>query len=115
MDGGFVLAGHTHSYGTGNSDCWLVKTDSNGHHEWNISFGGSATDIALSVIQTTDMGYAITGWTDSYGSGSYDIWLVKITQTEDLTTTITLTRRTSFPDVLIVLSMGIFIVTRRKR
>ena len=29
-DGGFILAGRTFSYGTGNSDMWLIKTDSEG-------------------------------------------------------------------------------------
>ncbi|MHA1968431.1 MAG: hypothetical protein ACW964_11570 [Candidatus Hodarchaeales archaeon] len=76
-DGGFALAGSTSSYGVGGEDCWLVKTDVNGQHEWNNTFGGIEDDRAWSLIQTSDGGFAMTGWTGSYGVGGEDCWLVK--------------------------------------
>jgi uncharacterized delta-60 repeat protein len=76
-DGGFILAGYTDSYGAGNSDFWLVKTNSNGGEQWNMTFGGASYDIARSVQQTSDGGYILTGCTNSYGAGSSDFWLVK--------------------------------------
>jgi hypothetical protein len=76
-DGGFVLAGETDSYGAGDSDCWLVKTDSSGNHEWNQTFGGIGEDVPYDLIQTVDGGFAFTGHTHSYGARSPDIWLVK--------------------------------------
>jgi len=45
---------------------------------WNRSFGGSAVDRAYSLIQTTDGGYAITGYTESYGARNYDFWVIKL-------------------------------------
>jgi uncharacterized delta-60 repeat protein len=77
-DGGYVLAGYTRSFGSGSSDFWLVKTDPLGNHEWNRTFGGSGSDYAYSVQQTSDGGYVITGSTYSFGAGSYDIWIVKV-------------------------------------
>lgn len=74
-DGGFALAGRVNSYGAGQSDFWLVKTNTSGHHEWNSTFGGTETDGAYSVIQTVDGGYALAGVTNSYGDGG--LWLVK--------------------------------------
>jgi hypothetical protein len=76
-DGGFIVAGLTSSYGAGNYDFWLIKTDSAGNREWDKVFGGSAIDEALSVRQTSDGGYVVVGVTWSYGAGSGDAWLIK--------------------------------------
>ena len=45
---------------------------------WNRSFGGSAVDEAYSLIQTTDGGYAVAGYTRSYGAGGADFWLIRL-------------------------------------
>jgi len=45
--------------------------------EWDKTFGGSGTDVFLSVQQTQDGGYITAGMTDSSGAGEDDIWLVK--------------------------------------
>ena len=77
-DGGYVLTGWTYSYGPGYmGNVWLVKTDSLGDQEWNNYFGGTDVDRGYSVQQTTDGGYIITGYTDSYGAGLYDMLLIK--------------------------------------
>jgi hypothetical protein len=76
-DGGYVLAGYTSSYGAGGDDFWLVKTSSAGIVQWNKTYGGTSYDRASSVVQTSDGGYAIAGYTSSYGAGDYDFYLVK--------------------------------------
>ncbi|MFX0092218.1 MAG: hypothetical protein ACFFBD_10690 [Candidatus Hodarchaeota archaeon] len=77
LDGGFALAGYTRSFGAGSIDMWLVRTDTNGTIQWNQTYGGSERDTASMVIQTTDGGFALAGYTNSYGAGDYDSWLVK--------------------------------------
>ncbi|UCD54386.1 MAG: hypothetical protein JSU76_01515, partial [Dehalococcoidia bacterium] len=77
-DGGYIVAGYTRSYDAGADDAWLIKTDSEGHEQWNRVFGGSDWDGAYSVAQTTDGGYILTGWRGSYiGRHQNDIWLIK--------------------------------------
>jgi hypothetical protein len=75
-DDGFALVGSTSSYGAGVYDFWLVKTDQAGNLMWNQTYGGAGYDEAWSVLQTPNKEYVLTGWTESYGSGGSDCWLV---------------------------------------
>ena len=77
-DGGYIIAGDTYSYGGGNCDAWLVKTDSAGNELWNETIGGLSDDRCVSIQQTSDGGYIISGYTKSYGAGGYDAWLIKV-------------------------------------
>jgi parallel beta-helix repeat protein len=73
-DGGYILAGRSDSYGS-SDDFLLVKTDSNGVFQWSRTYGGVGGDWACSVIQTSDGGYAVTGYTGSWGDNN--VYLVK--------------------------------------
>jgi len=76
-DGGYVIAGHTSSYGAGAADGYLIKTDAGGDTLWTNTFGGPGKDYFSSVEQTRDGGYIMTGSTESYGDDPVDIFLVK--------------------------------------
>jgi hypothetical protein len=76
-DGGYIVAGYTTSYGAGLYDIYLVKTDSLGNQIWQRTYGGYNTEIGFYMQQTSDNGYIIIGYTDSYGAGSSDIYLIK--------------------------------------
>lgn len=76
-DGGYVLAGYTESFGAGAWDMYLVKIDGAGDVLWSQTFGGPGTECAQAVVVASDGGYVLAGYTDSYGAGGYDMWLVK--------------------------------------
>jgi hypothetical protein len=78
IDKGFAIAGYTFSYGAGGSDVYIVKLDSLGNLNWTKTIGGTKADIGYSIVQTKDAGYAVAGETDSYGSDSTDIYIIKL-------------------------------------
>ena len=76
-DGGYALTGYTESFGVGSADFYLVKTDSIGNMQWNKTYGGTGDDVAFALVQTGDGGYALAGYTTSFGAGGANFWLVK--------------------------------------
>lgn len=104
-EGGYVVIGYSASTDgniTGNhggNDCWVVKLDEVGNITWQKALGGTKSDIAYSVRQTTDGGYIIAGTSNSndgdvsgnhpkmnvtptsYGS---DFWIVKLNGTGNI-------------------------------
>jgi PKD repeat protein len=95
-DGGYILGGFSSSgisgdkstANWGNSDYWIVKTDSLGIKQWDKDFGGTSTDYLYSLQQTSDEGYILGGISISGisgdktqptwgGSADYDFWIIK--------------------------------------
>ncbi|MDD5529587.1 MAG: T9SS type A sorting domain-containing protein [bacterium] len=76
-DGGFIITGLTHSFGTVGGSVYLIKTNSSGDTLWTRTYGGSNSDWGYSVQQTTDGGFIITGMTYSLGGGYQDVYLIK--------------------------------------
>jgi hypothetical protein len=89
-DGGFVIAGYTYSTdgdivsNHGNSDAWVIKINKTGSKEWQSTLGGSASDVASSIVETSDGGYIMAGQTASTDGdvsnnhGSMDAWVAKL-------------------------------------
>jgi hypothetical protein len=77
-DGGYAIAGKTRSFGAGELDVYLVKLDANGNLQWTKTIGGKGWDAGLSLIQTSDGGYAIAGVTSLIFEGGGDVYLVKL-------------------------------------
>ncbi len=70
IDKGYVLAGMAHTIPNSTmsdfsqTDIVLIKTDENGNEQWTQNFGDSqSTDIAFSVIESSDGGFAFAGQT----------------------------------------------------
>lgn len=90
-DGGYAILGHTQSMdgdATNKSnesyDYWLLKFDQNSALQWQKTYGGSGDDRGNDIIQTSDGGYAIIGFSGSNdgnvteNSGANDFWVSKL-------------------------------------
>lgn len=77
LDRQYIVVGSTSSYGNGNTDVYLVKVDSMGNPIWVKFFGGFGNEVGKSVVQLSDSGYVIAGFTNSYGAGGYDAYVIK--------------------------------------
>ncbi|SEP91359.1 hypothetical protein SAMN05421824_0671 [Hyunsoonleella jejuensis] len=90
-DGGYAILGHTQSLDgdiqnkTNESfDFWLLKFDGNDALQWQNTYGGSDDDRGLDIIETTNGGYAILGYSKSTdgdvseNAGAHDFWIAKL-------------------------------------
>ena len=69
-DGGYIILGYTNSLANLNRDVYLIKTDEFGVEQWSKTFGGAnIIEGGVSVQQTTDGGYIITGYKYSISVG----------------------------------------------
>jgi hypothetical protein len=77
-DGGFIIFGMTRSFGAGDTDFWLVKTDQRGNEEWNKTFGGTYRDWGGSVRQLSDGGFIIIASIGDKIGDDKDVWLIRL-------------------------------------
>ena len=84
--GSYIITGHSDSFSgeEGNYDVYIIRTDSEGNEVWSSTYGGSEWDLSLNIDQTFDGGYFVAGYTRSFGSGSDDVWVLKLEADEGL-------------------------------
>lgn len=83
-DGGFALFSTTRSFGFGNNDFMLVRTDDLGNVIWARVYGTGQDEIPRSGIATSDSGFVAVGRTTGFGAGSNDLWMIKILANGDV-------------------------------
>jgi hypothetical protein len=81
-DGGFLAAGDTRSFGAGDYDGWILKTNANGDSLWSRTFGSTTTEGFYTAPRTADNGYLLTGYRDSLFAAGTNDWM--IVKTDDL-------------------------------
>ena len=83
-DGGYIVGGHTNNFGAGGYDYLILKLNSAGEIEWQNTYGGSNTEEFYCIQQTSDGGYIALGWTQSFGAGLTDCWILKLESNGDI-------------------------------
>ncbi len=79
LDDGFLIAGYTQSFGEGQKDAYVIRTDKFGNEQWSHAYGGRYDDIANAVIPVKG-GFLFTGYTRSFGNKIQSIYAARITE-----------------------------------
>jgi hypothetical protein len=95
-EGGYLLGGYSWSSqgedksedSQGDSDYWIVKIDQEGRKLWDRTYGGADHDFLVSLHQTNDGGYLLSGESSSgvgadktaASKGNSDFWVIKVDQ-----------------------------------
>jgi hypothetical protein len=109
-DGSFIVSGRTYSYGAGTSDIFLSKISSGGQLMWTKTYGGTGIEISFDADETSDGGYIISGWTDSFGFGNIDALLIRTNANGDtLWTSVSGTSGGNFPYEVVESAFGNFL------
>ena len=84
IDGGFIMSGWKREIGSGDTDIYILKTDSNGDSLWSKSFGGDYHDIAYDLVENNEGEFIITGYTHSYNCSAFLLKLGYETGTDNI-------------------------------
>lgn len=93
-DGGYIILGSTQSMDgdilnkpNDSYNYWILKFDENNNLQWQKNYGGTNDDQGSKIIETTDGGYAVLGYSQStdgdvtQNSGAQDFWVAKLNNT----------------------------------
>jgi hypothetical protein len=80
FDGNYAIAGYAQDQWQDSADVWLLKLNPWGDTLWTRMYGGEGMEGGDCVEETSDGGFIIAGRTTSYGSGYWDVYLVKTDQ-----------------------------------
>lgn len=74
----YIIIGSTTSFGYGSADAYLTLLDSMGQVLWSRNYGGAQSDVGRNIlVNPSDSGFIFVGYTNSFGSGGFDVYLVR--------------------------------------
>jgi hypothetical protein len=77
-DGGYIIVSTTEDNILNDLDIRILKTNSSGDTVWTKNYGGSRPEYPNQLLPTSDGNYFIVGYTQSFGTGDQNIYLLKI-------------------------------------
>jgi hypothetical protein len=83
IDGGYIIAGMTTTNILNDMDIYVVKTNNMGIVQWSKKYGGIKPEYAWSILENSDSSFFVLGFSQSFGGGDYDTYLIKIKSTGD--------------------------------
>ncbi|MDF2456378.1 MAG: hypothetical protein K0R51_2371 [Cytophagaceae bacterium] len=80
IDGGYILSGQYRAFGSGGEDLGLTKIDASGNVQWSKVYGNIGDDRAFDIAIDDFGNYILAGYTNSFGLGGFDGFLIKVDQ-----------------------------------
>ncbi len=77
QEGTYVMTGYTSSYGKGGKDLWVVEISQEGDSISKQTFGSGGDEVAYAIDISGEDKFALAGYTDSFGAGGEDYWVVQ--------------------------------------
>jgi len=77
-DNGYIICGFTGTVSNAVRDLLIIKTDANGDTLWTRVYGGNDWEYGFCIRQISDGDYVAVGYTESFGAGQNDLWLLKL-------------------------------------
>jgi hypothetical protein len=77
-DGGFILGGHTQSFGPGPRSAYLLKVDGDGRKIWEKAYGGYGWDSVDCLVEAGDGEFLAAGYSTSFGAREREVYLLKV-------------------------------------
>lgn len=80
-EGGIIAAGYTVNPADGNGNAWVFLADGGGGVKWQKAYGGPGWDVARSIVETSDGGYAVAGTYDTSTNPaivSSEVWVLRL-------------------------------------
>ena len=81
--GGYMITGETFSYGQGNGDVFIIKTDTGGGVIWAKAYGSIDEEAGLQIKNSRDGNFLVTGYTAGTSVGQNEL-LMKVDKTGKL-------------------------------
>lgn len=85
MDGGYVIAAITRSFGIISPDMWIVKLDASGDTTWTRRYGGNQHEHCYVVRELSDGSYIAVGKTESF-SPDFEVMFLRVNSFGTMTT-----------------------------
>lgn len=76
-DSSYAVTGSSSSFFDGPSQAFLLRVDSLGNFLWSANYGGDQSDWGRRVFYSPTQGYWIAGYSNSFGAGDFDFYLIK--------------------------------------
>lgn len=76
-EGGYIVVG-TSQISTNNKDIFVSRISSAGVEEWTNFYGGDKNEEGFLGLELSTGGYVVGGYTESYGNGLKDMYLIRI-------------------------------------
>jgi hypothetical protein len=83
-DSCYLVIGTTDSFGAGSFDILVSKLSITGEFIWSKAYGNTGEDRASSIVKDLSGTYFISGYSNSFGNGSFDVFLIEIDEDGNL-------------------------------